>query len=334
MWYYKTMTLGQIYKIHSDFYYVDDGSNFIECKIREILKKLKKKILVGDFVEFDNNVIKDIIGRKNQIMRPSVANIDQIIIVSALKEPDLDFAQLNRYIALAEYHKIKPILCFNKSDLHWEKSLKTKIKEIYESLGHEIIFCSATEQKGLDEIKKLLKGKISVLCGSSGAGKSSLVNALNPNLNIRTKSISEKTQRGTHTTRHCEIVKVDEDSRIVDTPGFSNVKFDFIFPAEIDLLFPEIAKFRDKCKFKDCLHTNETGCSVLANLDKIDISRYESYLNLLNEAKEYKERIKYEGKKIENSNKNINNKQVAKISEKKRQGARSTIKQSIYKELI
>ena len=333
MWYYKTMTLGQIYKIHSDFYYVDDGTNFIECKVREILKKLKKKILVGDFVEFDKNVITNIIERKNQIMRPSVANIDQIIIVSALKEPDLDFAQLNRYIALAEYHHIKPILCFNKSDLHWDKSLKSKIKDIYENLGYETVFCSATEQKGIDTITKLLKSKISVLCGSSGAGKSSLVNALNPNLNIRTKSVSEKTQRGTHTTRHCEIVKVNEDSRIVDTPGFSNVKFDFILPAEVDLLFPEIAQFRDNCKFKDCLHTNEVGCSVLANLDKIDISRYESYINFLNEAKEYKERIKYEGKKIENFNKSINSKQVAKISEKKRQGARSTLKQNIYKEL-
>lgn len=333
MWYHKTMTLGQIYKIHSDFYYVDNGSNFIECKIREILKKLKKKILVGDFVEFENNVITDVVERKNQIMRPSVANIDQIIIVSALKEPDLDFAQLNRYVALAEYHQIKPILCFNKSDLHWNKELKTRIKNIYEELGYEIVFTSATEQKGISEIAKLLRGKTSVLCGSSGAGKSSLVNALNPNLKIRTKAVSEKLQRGTHTTRHCEIVKVNDEARIVDTPGFSNVKFDFILPADVDLLFPEIAQFRDNCKFKDCLHTNEVGCSVLANLDKIDISRYESYLNFLNEAKEYKERIKYEGKKIENFNKNVHNKQIAKISEKKRQGARSTLKQSIYKEI-
>ena len=333
MWYYKTMALGQIYKIHSDFYYVDDGTNFIECKMREILKKLKKKILVGDYVEFENNVITDIVERKNQILRPSVANIDQIIIVSALKEPDLDFAQLNRYIALAEYHDIKPILCFNKSDLHWDKILKKRIKNIYEDLGYEIVFTSATERKGLYDIEKLLKGKISVLCGTSGAGKSSLVNVLNPSLKMKTKAVSEKLQRGTHTTRHCEIVKVNSDSRIVDTPGFSNVKFDFILPANIDLLFPEIAEYRDQCKFKDCLHTNEIGCSVLANLDKIDITRYESYLTFLNEAKEYKERIKYFGNKKENSNKNINNKEIAKISEKKRQSARNTIKQSIYKEL-
>lgn len=328
------MALGQIYKIHSDFYYVDDGTNYFECKVREVIKKRREKILVGDYVEFDNNVITNIVPRKNCIMRPSVANIDQIIIVSALKEPDLDFAQLNRYVALAEYHDIKPILCFNKCDLKWDKDLKKRIIDIYEPLGYETVFTSALEHKGLKDIEHLLKGKISVLCGGSGAGKSSLVNSLNPNLKIKTKAVSEKLQRGTHTTRHCEIVKVNDESRIVDTPGFSNVKFDFILPADVDLLFPEIAQFRDGCKFRDCLHTNEVGCTVLANLDQIDLNRYESYLTFLEEAKEYKERIKYEGKKVEHSQKNINNKQVAKISEKKRQGARNTVKQGIYKELI
>ena len=121
------MALGQIYKIHSDFYYVDDGTDCFECKIREVLKKRREQILVGDYVEFDSHVIKDIVQRKNSIMRPSVANIDQIIIVSALKEPDLNLSQLNRYIALAEYHKIEPILCFNKSDLKWDKNLKSNI---------------------------------------------------------------------------------------------------------------------------------------------------------------------------------------------------------------
>ena len=325
------MTEGQIYKIHSDFYYVDDGQNTHECKIREVLKKQKEKILVGDFVEFGNGVIKKIIERKNFINRPSVANIDQIIVVSALKEPDLDLHQLNRYIALAKYYNIPTVLCFNKEDLKWDRHLKDKIKNIYEPLGYKIVYTSATEHKGLKNFEKLLDGKTSVLCGNSGVGKSSLINAINPNLNLRTKQVSEKTQRGTHTTRHCEIIKINDTSRIVDTPGFSNVKFDFILPADVDLLFCDIAKFRDECKYSDCLHINEDCCNVINNIDKIDPTRYESYLTFIDEAKEYKERIKYEGKKEEHSKKFVHNKHIAKISEKKRQSARNTLKQNIYK---
>ncbi len=327
------MAEGQIYKIHSDFYYVDDGVNSFECKIREVLKKQKEKILVGDFVEFDNGVINNIIARKNYIKRPSAANIDQIIIVSALKQPDLDLHQLNRYMALAEYYKIDTKLCFNKSDLTWDKHLKDDIKNIYVPLGYEIVITSATEHSGIKAFEKLLKDKTSVLCGNSGVGKSSLINAINPNLNLRTKEVSEKSQRGTHTTRHCEIIKINETSRIVDTPGFSNVKFDFLLPADVDLLFKDIAQYRDECKYSDCLHINEDGCNVLENIDKIDASRYESYLAFVNEAKEYKEKIKYEGKKEEQSKKVINNKTVAKISEKKRQISRNNLKREIYKDL-
>ena len=327
------MALGQIYKIHSDFYYVDDGKQNFECKIREVLKKQKESIFVGDFVEFENGVIKNIIDRKNYIPRPSVANIDQIVVVSALKEPDLDLVQLNRYISFAKYHNIKTVLCFNKSDLKYERVLKTKVKEIYEPLGYEVVFTSAREHTGLKEFEKLLNGKTSVLCGGSGAGKSSLINALNPNLNLKTKVVSDKLQRGTHTTRHCEIVKVCENCRIVDTPGFSNLKFDFILPANVALLFDEIAIYRNECKYRDCLHINEVGCAVLANIDKIDPSRYESYLAFVEEAKIYKDKIKFEGYKVEQSKKIINNKAVAKISTHKRQSSRNTIKQNLYKDI-
>ncbi len=327
------MAEGQIYKIHSDFYYVDDGNSYHECKIREVLKKQRERILVGDFVEFENGVIKNILQRKNFIKRPSVANIDQIIIVSALKEPELDLHQLNRYIALAKYYDIETVLCFNKDDLKWDKHLREKIKKIYEPLGYKIAYTSATEHNGIKNFEKILDGKTSVLCGNSGVGKSSLVNAINPNLNLRTKQVSEKTQRGTHTTRHCEIIKLNDTSRIVDTPGFSNARFDFLLPADVDLLFPDIAKFRDECKYSDCLHINEDGCNVLTNIEKIDPTRYESYLTFVDEAKEYKERVKYEGKKQEHAKKLVHNRQIAKISEKKRQSARNTLKQQIYKEI-
>lgn len=327
------MAEGQIYKIHSDFYYVDDGVNSYTCKIREILKKQKEKILVGDFVEFDNVVIEKLIPRKNFIARPSVSNIDQIVIVSALKEPDLNLHQLDRYIALAKYYKIPPVLCFNKNDLKWDKHLKDKITNIYEPLGYKIVFTSATEHKGIAPFEKLLKDKTSVLCGSSGVGKSSLINAINPALNLRTKAVSEKLQRGTHTTRHCEIIKINDTSRIVDTPGFSNVKFDFIMPADVDLLFDEILKLRDDCKYSDCLHINEDGCNVIKNIQNIDPTRYESYIALVNEAAEYKERIKYEGTKTETSTKTFNNETRAKISEKKRQLSRNNLKRLVYKDI-
>lgn len=324
---------GQIYKIHSDFYYVQNSGKSYECKIREVLKKQQLKPVTGDFVEFENGVITKILPRKTYIPRPSVANVDQIVVVSALKHPDLDFHQLNRYIALARYYKIPIALCFNKEDLEPQSQNRKKIISIYESLGYRVVFTSALEHKGLEKFRTLLDGKISALCGGSGVGKSSLINALNPNVQLRTKEVSEKLNRGTHTTRHCEIVSLSENCAIVDTPGFSNVRFDFILPHEVDLLFPEMIEYRDGCKYGDCLHINEDGCEVLNNIDKIAESRYESYIEFVAEALEYKEKIKYNGVKQESALKYKNNKIQAKISGKKRQASRNTRKQMIYKEI-
>jgi len=327
------MSQGQIYKIHSDFYYVECGAEIFECKVREVLKKQKEKILVGDFVEFSNGYIEKILPRRNYIARPSVANIDQIIIVSALKEPDLNLIQLNRYIALAKYYGIKTVLCFNKEDLQFEEELIPQILDIYKKLNFEIVFTSATEHLGIQAFKEVLEGKISVLCGNSGVGKSSLINAINPDLHLKTKAVSDKLHRGTHTTRHCEIIKINENSSIVDTPGFSNVKFDFIKPADVDLLFDEMIPLRNGCKYADCLHINEDGCNVLNHFAEIDDSRYESYLMFVEEAKAYKEKLKFEGNKIEESKKMINNRTVAKISERKRQTSRNNLKRQVYKDL-
>lgn len=324
---------GQIYKIHSDFYYIQSGGNSYECKIREVLKKQRLKPVTGDFAEFDNGVITKILPRKTYIPRPSVANVDQIVVVSALKHPDLDFHQLNRYIALSHYYKIPVILCFNKEDLETSGKSREEIISIYKNLGYEIVFTSALEHKGLNSFRNLLSGKVSALCGGSGVGKSSLINALNPEINLRTKEVSEKSNKGTHTTRHCEIISLDETSAIVDTPGFSNVRFDFILPQDVDLLFPEMLEYRKDCKYGDCLHINEDGCTVLNNIDKISESRYESYIEFVAEALEYKEKIKYNGVKQESSMKYKNNKIQAKISGKKRQASRNTRKQMIYKEI-
>ena len=334
----------QIIKTHSDFYYVKfaDSAEVFECKIREVLKKQKQKVLVGDFVgctDINLNkktaVIEKILPRKNFLTRPSVANVEQVIIISSIKEPDLDFEQLNRYISLAKYHKIKTKLCFNKNDLSEDDSIIEKIFGIYEPLGFEIVFTSALEKLGIEDFTEILGNKMTVFCGNSGVGKSSLINSIAPNLNIKTKQVSEKTSRGTHTTRHCEIIDIKRGKKfikIIDTPGFSNLKFDFLLPNQIDELFDEIKKHKSGCKFKDCLHIHEEDCNVLANIDKIDISRYQSYLSFVQEAKEFKEKIKMQGTKKETSQKQGLNKQVAKISTRKRQSARNTLRQNIYKD--
>ena len=325
------MSEGQIFKIHSDFYYINCGNRIFECKLREVLKKQKQKVLVGDFVEFVNGAIEKVLPERNYIPRPAVANVDQIIIVSAVKEPELSFVQLNRYITLAKYYKIPAVLCFNKNDLSDNDKMIEKVFSIYEPLGYDILFTSALEGYVLDEFKKIIHGKVSVMCGASGVGKSSLISAVS-GLKLRTKDVSEKTGRGTHTTRHCEIIKIDEASGIVDTPGFSNLKFDFLMPNEVDSLFDEIHAYKQSCKYPDCLHVHETDCAVKANLGKIDETRYESYIAFVEEAKEYKERIKTQGTKKETSKKNTHAKTAVKISSKKRESARNTKKQ-IYKDL-
>ena len=326
------MQKGQIFKIHSDFYYIESNGDTYECKLREVLKKQKLKVFVGDYVEFSSGAIEKILERKNFITRPTVANIDQVIIISAIKEPELSFLQLNRYISFAKYHNLKTVLCFNKNDLSEDDSIINKVFSIYEPLGYDILFTSATEGYELDEFKKILKGKTSVLCGASGVGKSSLINSICDNVSLRTKEVSEKTSRGIHTTRHCEIIKIDEDSRIVDTPGFSNLKFDFLMPGEVDLLFEEIAVHKSNCKYQNCLHINEDNCAVKLNLDKIDNTRYESYLSFVEEAQCYKEKVKFQGLKTETTHKQNNSKQTVKISTRKRQSARNNLKQKVYRD--
>lgn len=327
---------GQVFKIHSDFFYVNTDKGILECKLREILKKQKQDVLVGDFVALESvnldamqAFISKVLPRDNFITRPRVANITQAIIVSSLKDPDLDFEQLNRYIAQCEYHKIKPILCFNKNDLIDEHEIIEKIESIYKPLGYELIFASALMNKGIKALSGVLKNNTSILCGLSGVGKSSIINMLSPDINIKTKTVSEKTKRGVHTTRHCELMQISDDNYVVDTPGFSNLKFDFIMPNTVQDFFPEIKELSGDCKFNNCLHKNEAGCNVVKNLDKIDDSRYKSYIKLVEEALEYKNKVTYSGTKTESKVKINQNKTMAKISNKKRISSRSTNKQSI-----
>lgn len=332
--------IAQVFKIHSDFYYVHYDNMIIECKLKDTLKKQQTEVYTGDYVLLDEinlnskqAFIAQTEPRKSFIPRPKVANIEQMIIVSAIKEPELDIGQLDRYICLCEYHKIKPILCFNKNDLAENMEIVDYIFDIYEKLGYDIIFTSATEKIGIDDLEEVLENKTSALCGMSGVGKSTLINSIDTNLHLKTGKVSEKNNRGTHTTRHCEIIPLTlsngKKANIIDTPGFSYLKFDFLLPKDVDKLFPEICLYNKNCKFSDCLHISEKDCTVLDNIDKIAPSRYESYKVFVSEAQEYKEKMLYQGHKKEDNFKLLNDKKVTKISTKNREKARNTEKQDI-----
>lgn len=333
--------IGRIIKIFSDFYYVETDIGLVVAKLRTVLKKQKLDVYTGDFVELeqvDNKsmqaFISEVVQRKTLISKPKVANVSQAIIVSALKEPDLSFEQLDRYIAHCEYHNIKPILCFNKEDIAECDTYKSKILEIYPELGYDIIFTSALKKTGIDELKPILNWNTSLLCGASGSGKSSLINALLNSPKLRTQPVSEKTKRGVHTTRHCELIEFGDDTFIVDTPGFSNLKFDFILPSSISSLFPEFRNHNFSCKYKNCLHVCEDGCSYSDIVKNMSASRFESYKKFVEEAKMYEEKISKISIKNEFSYKFNNNKKMTKISYKKRILSRKKSNQNIYKEEI
>ena len=331
--------IGRVVKIFSDFYYVETDFGIVEAKLRTVLKKQKSDVYTGDFVQLeqlDKNsmqaFISDIVNRTTLISRPKVANVSQVIIVSALKEPDLNFEQLNRYIAHCEYHKIQPVLCFNKEDIEEFDDLKANIIDIYVPLNYQVIFTSALTKTGLDEIKPILKDNTSILCGASGVGKSSLINAILNTSRQRTLPVSEKTKKGVHTTRHCELIEIEQNSYIVDTPGFSHLKFDFLLPYDVKNLFVEMKDYDFVCKYKDCLHISEDGCSYRQIIEEMSESRYDSYKKFVLEAKEYEERISKESIKNEANVKYNHNKIMTKISHKKRIVSRKTAKQNMYRE--
>ncbi|MBE7708481.1 MAG: ribosome small subunit-dependent GTPase A [Cyanobacteria bacterium SIG27] len=324
---------GQVFKIHSDFYYVKNlKHDNLVCKLRDILKKQKIDIRVGDFVELsnDNQFISSLLPRKNSLNRPKVSNIDCALVVCALKEPELDLVQLNRYLTYLKFHNIEAAICFNKEDLIDNlEDKKQEIRAIYEKLGYKLFFISAKDKLDLEELQYYIQDKTIVLCGMSGVGKSTLLNSLNVDMKLKTGEVSTKTQRGCHTTRHCEIIECD-NFKLIDTPGFSCLKFDFLLPDKLIELFDDI-KIYTNCKYSDCMHNslNDKTCGVIQNLDKIDKSRYESYLMFLSESLEYKEIIKKRSIKEETKNKNVGNRISVKISKRKRDSARNTDKQKI-----
>ena len=274
---------GKIIRIIADLYTVKIGDMLYGCRARGVFRKEGITPLVGDDVIIDpaNNIIVKILPRKNELKRPIIANVDNALIVSSVKEPNLDLILLDKLISTVTYNNIEPIIVFTKIDLltEEEKDNINELRAYYEEIGYKVFYNNEAAQ-----IIKSIKGKIVVLAGQSGAGKSSLINRLTNKYNIETKEISKALGRGKHTTRHTELYDVD-DALIADTPGFSALDLSNIEKDELKDTFIEFANY--ECKFHDCLHNKEIECEVKKAVEnkKILKSRYNNYLKILEEIK-------------------------------------------------
>ncbi len=286
---------GKIIKGIGGFYYVvcENGVTY-ECKAKGVFRNRKIKPLVGDNVEIEildaeKNLgnIEDILPRFNWLNRPAVANVDQTVIIFAVSAPAPNFNLLDRFLINMEQHEVPTVICFNKVDLEGFRQSED-ICRSYTKSGYEVLFISAESGYGIDVLEAIIKGKTTVFAGPSGVGKSSTLNSLFPDANVQTGGLSEKIQRGKHTTRHSELMFVDDDTYIMDTPGFSSLYTEGIEAEDLKLYFPEIAAYTGTCKFNMCNHISEPGCLVKKAVSdgRISKMRYDDYVMIYNELKE------------------------------------------------
>lgn len=272
---------GQIIKVISNLYTVKVGEMLYGCRARGKFRKDNISPIVGDnvVIDSDNNVINEILPRKNELDRPVIANVDMAFIVTSTKKPNLDLNLLDKLISVITFNNIEPIICFTKLDLLNEVELEviSNLRKYYEMIGIRVVYSTET-----NIIKKIIKGKIVVLAGQTGAGKSSLLNKLDDKLNIKTDEISEALGRGKHTTRHVELYSIS-DGYVADTPGFSALDLKNMDKEDLKNTFIEFANY--ECKFRDCIHKKEKECGVKDALkDKMILqSRYNNYLLFLEE---------------------------------------------------
>ncbi len=276
------MINGKIIKIISnDFTVIDENNDIYVCKARGKFRNMKVTPLVGDnvVIDKDNKYILEVKKRRNELVRPTVANIDQLIIIASTKIPAFDTNLLDKLIAIAEYNLIEPIIVLSKIDLLTKEEIDalTPYFEYYKSIGYKVIV--NTE---ITEILNLLENKITVFTGQSGAGKSTLLNRLDNNLNIKTNDISVALGRGKHTTRHTELIKIN-NGWVADTPGFSSLEFVGMTKADIRDNFIEFQELRDNCKYKDCMHYHDDGCQIKKEVLDGNIlkSRYDNYIKFI-----------------------------------------------------
>ncbi|HAQ08405.1 MAG TPA: ribosome small subunit-dependent GTPase A [Bacillus bacterium] len=292
------MPEGKIIKALSGFYYVANKDGVTQCRGRGVFRLNKVNPLVGDEVVFQaendtEGYILEVKERKNELVRPPIANVDQAILVFSAVEPEFSTALLDRFLVLVEFNHIQPLICITKMDLTSEKQ-KDRLEEYaqdYRNAGYEVIFTSSETSSGLGELSPHLEGKISVFAGQSGVGKSSLLNAIRPDLELKTDDISSHLGRGKHTTRHVELITIN-NGLVADTPGFSSLEFTDIDAEELNSCFPEISDLSNHCKFRACLHMAEPKCAVKAAVETGSLPdyRYEHYKDFLLEIKDRKPR--------------------------------------------
>lgn len=286
---------GKIIKGIAGFYYIyaEDGQVY-ECKAKGIFRKDNQKPLVGDNVEIsilDENEkegsVTAILPRKNSLIRPAVANVDQAFVIFAMENPKPNYMLLDRFLIMMEQQGIPAVVCFNKKDLGTEEELDF-LYRTYTQCGYRVILSSVLKGEGISEIHEILRGKTTVVAGPSGVGKSSLTNSLQGEIQMETGEISKKLKRGKHTTRHSQVIPVGEDTFLVDTPGFSSLYLTDMEEQELKNYFPEFREYEEECRFQGCRHIHEPGCAVKEALeaDKISRLRYEDYLALHQELKE------------------------------------------------
>ncbi len=292
------MPQGKIIKALSGFYYVQADKDIYQCRGRGVFRKRGLTPLVGDVVDFDisgnmEGYIQSIEPRKNELIRPPVANIEQAVIVVSLKEPDFSAMLLDKFLVVMEAKSIEPLIFISKEDLANEKEIENilPIIDVYREIGYHVEIFSSMKMEELNSIEKHLEGKVSVFAGQSGVGKSSLVNALIPGLELKTMEISESLGRGKHTTRHVELIPY-RNGLIADTPGFSSLDFAEIALDQLPECFPEFVRLSDKCKFRGCNHINEPKCAVKEAVENNEIykERYQHYLQFFEDIQNRKPR--------------------------------------------
>lgn len=280
---------GLVIKLISGDYTVRTSNKDFICKGRGVFRHIDQEIIVGDLVEIDinTNTIINVLPRKNRLARPSVSNVDKVFLVFSVQEPDLNLNLLDRLISYYEYLGLEIIIIFTKLDLLSSNKYENIIN-YYQSLGYKIFKTSIYESNKI-EILKEFDNSISVLSGQSGVGKSSLLNAIGQDLNIKTDKISYALNRGKHTTRHVELLDISK-GLVADTPGFGTIDFEDIDEVTLSHTFVEFFKLSAKCKFNGCLHINEPGCAVIKAYNEKNIlqSRYSNYLGFIKEIKEFK----------------------------------------------
>ncbi|MDM5226268.1 ribosome small subunit-dependent GTPase A [Cytobacillus sp. NJ13] len=292
------MPEGKIIKALAGFYYVLSGDETIQCRGRGVFRKNKVNPLVGDEVVFQaesitEGYILEVKERKNELIRPPIANVDQAILVFSAVEPGFSTSLLDRFLVLVEFNHIKPIICITKIDLTDEDEYKEiqQYASDYRKAGYDVLLTSSETEEGVKDLMPYLEGEISVFAGQSGVGKSSLLNVLRPDLELKTNDISSHLGRGKHTTRHVELIEVGK-GLVADTPGFSSLEFTDIELEDLNYCFPEIQEKSDLCKFRGCQHMAEPKCAVKAASENGDIPsyRYEHYKTFLQEIKDRKPR--------------------------------------------